>query len=384
MPRPSDSTRRYILTEPDIARIQREVDDLFSRLQADVPRRIAMSLPKCLSISIESHGLALDISPSWAAELCLNPSGAVGLVEDARALLEGQRIHERVATVERVRAFLRNAEATRVRTTPEIVFGGERAGIYGLARSALAALIEQRITVPEPVSPFDFTESRQSTGPVETNRAPTIGAPSILVLSSKASSTWHTLKPGSVRTKGFNMNMIADWVDENPGDARRVFDDWLLDVFEYNLRVIRCLEEEAFSSGVPGELRSWSELFSFVTHGFDNPRKRPFYKIYPRQDPLPEELRRFWYLPDGITPRVYDFEELAHNPKEYVRFDDYDYTGYPATLGTSSPNIGPQYRDDDGILLSLSPGSGFNDKGLIAFIAPNHLQLDAQARLLRR
>ena len=84
---------------------------------------------------------------------------------------------------------------------------------------------------------------------------------------------------------------------------------------------------------------------------------------------MPEPLKKFWCLEDKVTPRVYKFEELAFNERDYCPYYDEDEAeeNEELFLDLKFPNLGIQYPDDTGMLSVLPPGWGFDLNGHLIY-----------------
>jgi uncharacterized protein YqgV (UPF0045/DUF77 family) len=75
-----------------------------------------------------------------------------------------------------------------------------------------------------------------------------------------------------------------------------------------------------------------------------------------------EECQRLFFMPDGVTPRVYLLSEVGHG---YHRHGDPD------------PKIGGAHPNCRHSIVYISKGYGFRD-GKITYLSPNHVELEKQ------
>jgi hypothetical protein len=90
------------------------------------------------------------------------------------------------------------------------------------------------------------------------------------------------------------------------------------------------------------------------------------YFVVVRDDDLCEECRRLHLDDDGVTPRLYRLSELGH--------------GYHKK-GEENPKVGGLHPFCRCGLITLMPGYGFNAKGMITYIKPDHDELAGQRKV---
>jgi hypothetical protein len=174
----------------------------------------------------------------------------------------------------------------------------------------------------------------------------------------------------------FHPTDFAVWAAYHPKAARRYFSPVLMNVFEYSWKTLAEMTGEKPKLTLPSfaesikdypwllqEFRLWGNLFSYLFIGkFE---KSPL--IYKTLSP---SIRSFqvskpWRCQDGVTPKLYSFEELAFQKRWIIaEQDDTDIRLRDIEI----PNIGNQYFDDSSTLVLLIEGMGFDEKGHLSFL----------------
>ncbi|NNC17831.1 hypothetical protein HJC22_19135 [Corallococcus exiguus] len=184
--------------------------------------------------------------------------------------------------------------------------------------------------------------------------------------------------------KRFHSRHFAMWAAFAEPEARKVFSGVLLDVFSYSWRTLASLAgysrlpvsarqaEEEIQGELRAELTSWGELLGMVWRLC--PDEEPVvYKLFGSEVAGWPAFRPF-RLTDGVTPRVFRFEELAFNERAYVlqnsEWDDPDDEWL--RVRPQAVNLGTQLQVDNSLLLALPRGYGFNSAGSLSFIALGH------------
>ncbi len=180
-----------------------------------------------------------------------------------------------------------------------------------------------------------------------------------------------------------------------PEAARDVFDASLLDAFEYSWRSLAARVGEvpkkvdlewakgaAESGWLSHEFRSWGDLLAAL---WAWPTDREFLvtKCYPADQERWAIPSAHWYLADG-TPKVYRLEELVVCERVIAEVDedvDDPWDAYPG-LTVSHPNLGPQFAEDDGLVLPLPAGWGFRGRER-SYCGEDHDELRRQRTLVR-
>lgn len=183
--------------------------------------------------------------------------------------------------------------------------------------------------------------------------------------------------PTSFKPKDF-----AIWALVEPDGAARVFQPVLLDAFAYSWKGLLALLDagdpelnvEALDAlddaeqAIRLELRFWGNLFSAAWLGSRTGEPRLFKLIPPSFRTW--AAARMWLMPDGVTPRVYTFGELARARRVFIPLNpesDDPWEEIP-NADPGVPNIGPQLVDDPMELALLMPGFGFDAHGKITYV----------------
>lgn len=175
-----------------------------------------------------------------------------------------------------------------------------------------------------------------------------------------------------------------------PEAAREVFDESLLDAFEYSWRSVAAKVGELpakvdleWAKGAAGwgwlshEFRSWGDLLA-VLWAWPSDREPLVTKCYPADQERWAIPRAHWYLGDGV-PKVYRLEELVLCERIFAEVDadaDDPWDVYPA-LTVPNPNLGPQFAEDEGLVLPLPAGWGFRGRER-SYFGENHDELRRQ------
>lgn len=87
------------------------------------------------------------------------------------------------------------------------------------------------------------------------------------------------------------------------------------------------------------------------------------YYVVVRDDNLCDECKRLHLLEDGVTPRCWYLSELGHG--YHKRGDDF-------------PALGGEHPHCRCTLVTLMPGYGFTETGMVTYLAPGHKEIERQ------
>jgi hypothetical protein len=226
--------------------------------------------------------------------------------------------------------------------------------------------------------------------------------PRLPKLSAKSSGSWFRLRrtrvalpfcfrPEHPASCGFAD--FAIWAAFAPQEARGWFDEALMNAFEYSWRSLlpwvpavgARMTPPEFARLEPAhrtlhrEFRGWGNLFFWGAWAGLNDEPLLFKILPPAAKRAP--IARHWVLPDGRTPRVYRFDEIAFQEREFLpEVDQDDDEDGDATLKRElqRANIGIQWADDCGELALLHKGFGFDREGSVTFVALDHSEWSKQ------
>lgn len=166
------------------------------------------------------------------------------------------------------------------------------------------------------------------------------------------------------RTKAQVVKAVGDFLKEAKSgkvktNVQTVLGGKLADVMaRVTSEVDRIIDTEATTARNVGVLDGISKVNS--ASGIEDP---VVYFVVVRDNALCGECKRLHLLEDEITPRVWKMSSVSH--------------GYHKR-GEDSPSIGGEHPHCRCSLVSLMPGYGFTDAGMITYIGPDHDEFERQ------
>lgn len=152
---------------------------------------------------------------------------------------------------------------------------------------------------------------------------------------------------------------VERFLMDHRSDAKTVLGGQLADTWRtISSGVRRIVETEATTARNVGALEGISRVNA--ASGIDDPM---VYFVVVRDDSLCAECRRLHLLEDGATPRCWRMSEVSH---AYHK------------KGGDHPSVGGEHPNCRCTIATLLPGYGFNDSGMVTFIANGHDELARQ------